>query len=97
MAYLAGTFFAKQNATQAFTNALENQNVSYSRIITTPEPLQAFLRRGVAQVGQGYYEGYYSLFDQDKNIERVYIPNDTRIRHVVIAQPDVSKVEKWAQ
>lgn len=85
---------SKSVASDAFADSLQEQWVNYSRMITTPEPLQTFLWRGVVQVGQGYYEGYYSLFDKDKNIDWKYIPNNTLIRKVLIDKPDIQEVEK---
>ncbi len=43
------TLFAKHIVTEKFTDSLDAKNISYSRVYTTPEPLQAFLWRGVVQ------------------------------------------------
>ncbi len=91
------TMITKQVVNNVFANSLHEQQVESTKIKTSPEPLQAFLRRGVAKVGHWYYEGYYSLFDREKTIERTYIPNNTLIRKELIDKPDIQQVEKRAQ
>lgn len=99
--YPAFTFFSKNVATHAFKASLSAENISYSRMITTPEPLQAFLWRAVVQSGPWYYEAYYSLFDDlsaaDTGIKWRYIPNSTVVRHALPYTADIQKAEQWAQ
>lgn len=94
--YPAFTFVAKHITENTFASSLNVQWRSYSRMMSSPEPLQAFLWRGVVQAGQGYYEGYYSLFDKDKNISWHYIPNHTPLRKLVSESSDVKKIEQRA-
>jgi|GEM_PF-5913683 len=49
IAYPVFTFIAKHVAANAFSSSLESQNINYNRMMTSPEPLQAFLWRGVVQ------------------------------------------------
>lgn len=91
------SFIMQNHAKNTFIDSLNTQNIPHSRIFTTSEPLQTFLRHGVVKSGPGYYDAYYSLFDKDKDITRRYIPNNTVIRKNLIDKPDVKKVERFAQ
>lgn len=88
---------AKQTVTEVFTDSLQQQNMSAARLYTAPEPLQTFLWHGIAKVGAGYYETYYSLFDTDKNLVWRYIPSSTLLRNALRDKSDVQKVEGFAQ
>lgn len=95
--YPIASLLMKNVATDVFTQSLQQHNMSAARLYTAPEPLQTFLRHGIAKVGAGYYETYYSLFDADKNVERRYIPSSTLLRNALKDKADVQKVENFAQ
>lgn len=104
--YPAFTFFSKNIATHAFQSSLSTQQISYTRMMTAPEPLQAFLWRAVVQSSWWYYEAYYSLFDDltkkshistDTWIAWYYIPNNTLVRDALPNAFDLQRVEQWAQ
>ncbi len=67
--YLCLTFTLKKVSNQAFSQALQTQNIDYQRFTTGPTPLNCILWYCVAEVKDGYLIGYYSLLDKDKNIE----------------------------
>lgn len=95
--YALTTFVTQYYVADVFTDSLDKQQITHSRIFVTPEPLQTFLWHGVVQSWPGYYDGYYSLFDTKKDIRWRYIPNNTLIRKQVINASDVRKVEWFAQ
>lgn len=105
--YPAFTFFAKNIATHAFQASLSTKGISYNDITTSPEPLQAFLWRGVVRTTTGgYYEWYYSLFDDRKKTSQAathtgidwrFIGDNFAIRHYLSGRDDVPRVEQWAR
>ena len=71
--YLLFTVFNKTRINTIFKESLTIQNVDYQRFITTPTILNNILWYGVAQDGDVYYAGQYSLFDKEPTVlfERV--------------------------
>jgi len=66
--YMLFTFINKAYVNSVFQSSLKEQNISYSRYFSTPTPLNNFLWMAVAEDTTGYFVGYYSDFDHDKNI-----------------------------
>jgi inner membrane protein len=64
---------------QKFSNELARQDIQYSRIIASPTPFNNFLWRGVAESEDGYWEGYYSHFDDGKEISFNYTPGNHQL------------------
>lgn len=64
--YLAITVVNSFYIESVFEKRLEAQNIDYSRLYVSPTPLNTILWRGVAETSGGYYTGYYSLFDGNK-------------------------------
>ncbi len=67
--YLLLTVANKFYMTSVFEQRLQNQNIEYQSISTYPTLLNNFLWRGIADPGDFYYVGYYSLFDENKHIQ----------------------------
>lgn len=61
--YLAWTVGAKLNVDDAIEQSLQQQQISYEKIFTTPTPFNSLLWRGVVMDNTGYYEVYFSLLD----------------------------------
>ncbi|MEE9374137.1 MAG: metal-dependent hydrolase [Saprospiraceae bacterium] len=61
--YLIFTVFNKLRIDNTFKNSLENQGIAFDRYMTTPTILNNILWQGIAQKGDTYYMGSYSLFD----------------------------------
>ncbi len=77
--YLCLTLVNKSTVNQAFETALEEQNIPYSRFMTSPSVLQNVLWYGVAEVENGYYIGYHSFFDGDKKIDFDFYPRNEQL------------------
>lgn len=71
--YLAFTVVNKFYINSKFEQALNNQNISYSRYFTNPAPLNNLLWRVVAESDDGYWEGLYSLLDQNAQVSFRFI------------------------
>jgi inner membrane protein len=74
-AYLGWTLVAKGIVDRNFEDALDAQGIAYQKVFSTPAPFNTLLWRAVARVENGYYEGYYSLFDDGNDIDFSYYPS----------------------
>ncbi|MEM7207234.1 MAG: metal-dependent hydrolase [Pseudomonadota bacterium] len=66
--YLAWTVGAKMVVERNVEEALMAQEISYNGVFTTPTPFNSLLWRTVVRNDSVYYEGYYSVFDDDNAI-----------------------------
>jgi inner membrane protein len=92
-AYLVFTFVNKWHVNSIFAVSLEKNKIAYTRFFTTPTPLNNFLWMGVAEAKDGYYVGYYSNFDTDKNVSFYRVEKNEQL----LAGKDPVMVEglKW--
>ena len=67
--YLFLTIVNKVYITSVFESSLRQQGIKYSNILTIPTFFNNILWRCVAEEDDFYWEGYYSLFDREKNIQ----------------------------
>lgn len=67
--YLGWTVVAKAHVAQTVLESLESQTIAYEKVFTTPAPFNSLLWRAVVMHETGYYEGYYSILDEDEHIE----------------------------
>ena len=67
-AYLAWSMTAKAHVTDIAARSLEAQGITYTSLLSTPAPFNTMLWRFVARHEYGYSEGYYSIFDPDKQV-----------------------------
>lgn len=72
-AYLCVTIVLHHTIEQHANEQLAGQNIQPRALLTAPTPM-SLLWRIVARTETDYYEGYYSVFDSDKNIEFVKWP-----------------------
>ena len=56
--------------------SFKKQGVHEGQILTIPAPFNTLLWRVLAMDEEGYYEGYYSLFDKTRNIGARYFQSD---------------------
>lgn len=66
--YLLWTVGAKLHVENISRDALENQNIGFTRILTTPTPFNSLMWRILVINDMYYYEGFYSFFDGDTPI-----------------------------
>ena len=67
--YMATTIGIKYHIQSVIENSLQKQGITYNRLMTTPTIFNAVLWRATAEGVDGYYIGYYSLFDTNTEIE----------------------------
>jgi inner membrane protein len=70
------TLINKQYINDVFSRNLLKHQINFFRLHSTPTPFNNFLWRGMAETEEGYYEGYYSWFDENKDIRLTFIPKN---------------------
>jgi inner membrane protein len=75
-AYILFSFYAKSQADQAFETNMKEQGISYSSFISKPTPFNTLLWSVTAETNDGFYTGFYSLFDKDNTIHFVNEPKN---------------------
>ena len=72
--YLMWTLAAKLHVERVAQSAVQDQNINNAAVLTTPTPFNSLLWRIVVVNEAHYYEGFYSLLDDDKAISLVQHP-----------------------
>tara|TARA_B110000503_G_C7088545_1_gene388389 strand:+ start:96 stop:1085 length:990 start_codon:yes stop_codon:yes gene_type:complete len=74
--YLVFGFFIHFYATQHFESELKRQKIRYQNIKVVPTPFNTILWGAVIKTNQGFYYGYYSLFNSKNKIDFHFEKND---------------------
>ncbi|TXK36410.1 metal-dependent hydrolase, partial [Pontibacter qinzhouensis] len=91
-AYIVFSFVAKASANKVFEQAMERQGISYSSYISKPTPLNTLLWTVTAAGEDGYYTGFYSLLDPDKNIRFAFEPKQEQLLQPYRGQPKLERL-----
>ncbi|MBC5773390.1 metal-dependent hydrolase [Pontibacter sp. KCTC 32443] len=78
-AYLLFSFGAKAAANNVFEQNLQRQGIAYSSYISKPTPLNTIFWSVTVKGNGGFYNGFYSLFDEDKNVKYSYEPQNKHL------------------
>lgn len=70
--YMLITLVNKQLANSVFEENLERENISYLRYSSKPTPFNTILWSVTAETDSGYYIGYYSLLDNNQEVDFSY-------------------------
>ena len=83
--YLLFTLATKTYVNSVFKDSLHKQNISYVRYSTYPTIFNSFLWKFIGKTSDGFYIGYYSIFDEHADIDfkfvesgNKYIPEDLK-------------------
>jgi inner membrane protein len=96
-AYMLLTIVNKQVINSVFRNALENQGLSYTRMLTNPTPLNQLLWTAVAETETGFLIGYYSHFDKDKNVNFTSLPKNSHLLDDLSHDTGVQKILRFTR
>ena len=77
--YLCWTIAAKAHVEHTVLKSLQSQAIPYKQVFTTPAPFNTLLWRAVVMNETGYYEGFYSVLDEDKRIEFTQYVSDENL------------------
>ncbi|MGO1296838.1 MAG: metal-dependent hydrolase [Vibrio sp.] len=77
--YLAWGLGAKWLINDKIDKAFAAHNITFTRFVSTPTPLNTLLWRAVAVTDQGHYEIYASMFDTPDDVDIQFYPTDNRL------------------
>jgi inner membrane protein len=77
--YLAWTVVASFAAESGFKSALQTQSIAHEKLYSSPAPFNSLLWRAVVIDDDGYYEAYYSLLDETRDIRFNHYPSDREL------------------
>lgn len=76
--YLLWTIGLKAEINEIAEESLRSQNIETERILSSPAPFNTFLWRVIAKSDSNYYEGFYSIFDDNDRMKfRRYSSNES--------------------
>lgn len=90
-AYLLLSFVFKAHANDVFEQALKKQGIEFSSYISKPTPLNTILWSVTAEGPDGFYTGFYSLADNDKEVKFDF---DARKAHLLNPYRGNPKLER---
>jgi inner membrane protein len=73
--YLAWTLGAKLHVEQVAKESLAAQGIAYEHLLTVPTPFNSLAWRVLATRTDGYHDGFYSVFDDDRRIAMNAFPS----------------------
>ncbi|MEH0153719.1 metal-dependent hydrolase [Limibacter armeniacum] len=91
-AYLGLGFFNQQIADKVFERALQAQGIQSERHITKATPLNAFLWTATAETPDGYYTGFYSIFDKSQAVDFLYAPKNHTLLSTLEMTPKLQRL-----
>ena len=77
--YLMWTIGAKLHVEQVARNSLQQQNIAGTDVLTTPSPFNSLLWRILVVNDEHYYEGFYSVLDDDISISFEQYPRELEL------------------
>ncbi|MBD1396120.1 metal-dependent hydrolase [Pontibacter sp. JH31] len=77
--YLAFSFAAQAYAKTAFEQGMKQQDIAYRSHIVKATPLNTLLWSITAETEEGFYTGFYSILDPDKNIPFNFEPHQAHL------------------
>lgn len=90
--YLLLTFVAKAKANNVFEASLSRQAIVYNDYISKPTPFNAILWAVTVKTTNGYYNGFYSLLDDDNQIEFEYFPQQEELLEPYRPHPKLNRL-----
>ena len=91
-AYLVFTFAAKTMANQAFEESMKRQGIRYEEYISKPTPFNAILWAASVKTPDGYYSGFYSLLDDDQQVDFDFFPQNAHLLAPLLPNPKLEKL-----
>ena len=102
--YLIMGIINQQRVNSVFEENLKAQNIDYLRYDTKTTPLNILLWNNIVETKEGYYSGYYSVLDKNKEIKYYYfeknwqllepIKNNEKVRQLLEVPQGYYTVEK---
>jgi inner membrane protein len=77
--YLLWSVGVKFHVGNVAYESLKQQNINHHKILTVPAPFNTILWRVLVMDENGYFEGFYSLFDDTRDIRFAHYPSDKQL------------------
>ena len=77
--YLIWTVGVKIHVESVSRESLASQNIKYENLLTVPAPFNTLLWRVLVMDDNGYYEGFYSIFDKAENMQFKHFPDQKEL------------------
>ncbi len=74
--YMMWTFYNKSVVNEVLENTLAEQGIEYNRYMTSPTILNNLLWSATVELDSVYYQGDYSLLDEDKRFKLTKVPKN---------------------
>ncbi|WP_162053883.1 metal-dependent hydrolase [Pontibacter pamirensis] len=91
-AYLLFSFIAKASANETFEESFQRQQISYSDYISKPTPLNTIFWSVTAKGEGGFYNGFYSLLDEDDTVAFEYVPQQAALLQPYMGNPKLERL-----
>lgn len=92
--YLGWTFLNKSHVNEVFGDNFQQQDEEVQEFITQPSLFNNLLWRGIGSTEEGYYVGFYSLLDEDTEVDLTFIPRNASLLDE-IPQTEGLNTLKW--
>lgn len=93
--YMCFTLYNKYRVTQVMKDTLVESNIDYSRFFTSPSILNNILWSGVAETADAYYQGQYSLLDNEPKFKLSKIDKNHSLLKAEIEDDKVLRTLRW--
>lgn len=94
--YLLFCSFNKFYVSSQAHDSVARQHLPHARYFTTPAPLQSFLWLVVTGNDSGYYVGYRSVFDHNRDVKFNYFPVNENYLDTISNHDDVKDLKKFS-
>jgi inner membrane protein len=95
--YLGYCFNNKRMIDRVVRHELNKEQISYSRFITTPAPLNSWLWYLIAETSDGFYMGYHSVFDKGDPPPYHYFARNDSLVPVAARTEDFHCLKRFSQ
>ncbi len=90
--YLAWSFAGKSMANNVFEHNLTAKGIGYTSYISKPTPMNTVFWSVTAKGQGGFYNGFYSLLDADKQVEYAYEPQQAELLEPYRGHPKLERL-----
>ncbi|MEI7802998.1 MAG: metal-dependent hydrolase [Bacteroidota bacterium] len=97
MIYLCYTFYNKAKIDTVTLANFKSHGIAANRYMTTPSPLNNFLWYILAQDNNGFYTGYYSVFDKTDSIHFSFTPAQHELANQYADDAKVQRLIRFSQ
>ncbi len=93
--YMIWCLSNKRQVHQVLIHSLNQQDISYHRVMTSPTILNNILWYCLAETNDGYYSGLYSLWDENKEVKLSFTPRNDSMLRISDHHDDTIETLKW--